>query len=181
MPEHARHPDRRQVRERRIRQHQDQALRKWIGLTRALDAPEWLNDPRFRNRRERRLNGEALAAAIEERLSRFPSREAAVAALERERVPVAPILTLNEAIAHPHLRERGTVRKVKDPYIGEFDIPGMPVKMSAWPAQAELKAALLGEDNENVLRELLGLADDEIASLYAEAVLVRDPKIGSRK
>ncbi len=154
---------------------------KWIGLTRALDAPEWLNDPRFRNRRERRLNGEALAAAIEERLSRFPSREAAVAALERERVPVAPILTLNEAIAHPHLRERGTVRKVKDPYIGEFDIPGMPVKMSAWPAQTELKAALLGEDNENVLRELLGLTDDEIASLYAEAVLIRDPKIGSRK
>ena len=85
------------------------------------------------------------------RLCRFPSREAAVAALERERVPVAPILTLNEAIAHPHLRERGTVRKVKDPYIGEFDIPGMPVKMSAWPAKTEVKAAMLGQDNEDVL------------------------------
>ena len=31
---------------------------KWVALTRALNAPEWLDDPRFRTRRERRLNGE---------------------------------------------------------------------------------------------------------------------------
>ena len=108
---------------------------KWVALTRALNAPEWLDDPRFRTRRERRLNGEELATVIEERLSRFPSREAAVEALERERVPVAPILTLKETVAHPHLRQRGTVRRVKDPYIGEFDIPGMPIRMS-WSAAA---------------------------------------------
>ncbi len=154
---------------------------KWVALTRALNAPEWLDDPRFRTRRERRLNGEELAAVLEERLSRFPSREAAVEALERERVPVAPILTLKETVAHPHLRQRGTVRKVKDPYIGEFDIPGMPVKMSAWPPQPDLKAPLLGQDNEDVLRELLGVTDDEIASLYAEGVLVHDPKLEPRR
>jgi len=151
----------------------------WAGLTRALDAPEWLEDPRFKTRHERRINGEALAAAIEERLGRFPSREAAVAALEREHVPVAPILSLNEAMAHPHLRQRGTVRTVSDPFLGEFDIPGMPVKLSAWPAKASLKAPLLGEDNETVLRDLLQLSDEEIASLYAMGVLVRDPKLGA--
>jgi CoA:oxalate CoA-transferase len=151
---------------------------RWAGLARALDAPEWLDDPRFRTRRDRRINGEALAAAIEERLARFPSRAAAVEALEKERVPVAPILTLNEAISHPHLRQRGTVRKVKDPYIGEFDIPGMPVKLSAWPPKPDLKAPLLGEHNESVLKELLGLSDGEIASLYEQAILVRDPKLG---
>ncbi len=153
---------------------------KWVALTRALNAPEWLDDPKFRTRRERRLNGEELAAVIEERLSRFSSREEAVEALERERVPVAPILTLKETVAHPHLRQRGTVRKVKDPYIGEFDIPGMPVKMSAWPPQSDLKAPLLGQDNEDVLRELLGLTDAEVTSLYAEGVLVRDPKLSPR-
>jgi len=78
------------------------------------------------------------------------------------------------------MRQRGTVRRVKDPYLGEFDIPGMPVKLSAWPPQPDVKAALLGQDNENVLRELLDLPDDEIASLYAQGVLVRDPKLGPR-
>jgi CoA:oxalate CoA-transferase len=153
---------------------------KWEALARALDAPEWLEDPRFKTRHERRINGEALAAAIEERLARFPSREAAVAALERERVPVAPILNLNEAMAHPHLRRRGTVRTVNDPFLGEFDIPGMPVKLSAWPARESLKAPLLGEDNDAVLKDLLQLADEEIASLYRQGVLIRDPRLGPR-
>ncbi len=34
---------------------------------------------------------------------------AVVEALEKERVPVVPILTLNEAMVHPHLRQRGTM------------------------------------------------------------------------
>jgi len=41
-----------------------------------------------------------------------------------ERVPCAPVLTLHEAMAHPHLRQRGTVRRVREESIGEFDIPG---------------------------------------------------------
>ncbi len=150
---------------------------RWPDLARALGAPQWLDDPRFKTRRDRRINGEALAAAIEQQLSRFPTRQAAVAALEKAHVPVAPILTLNEAMEHPHLRHRGTVRRVRDPFIGEFDIPGRPVKLSAWPEKEQLKAPLLGEDNERVLKELLDLSDREIAALYSEGVLIRDPKL----
>jgi CoA:oxalate CoA-transferase len=154
---------------------------QWPALARALDAPEWLDDPRFKTRHDRRINGEALAVAIEERLARFPTREAAVEALEKEHVPVAPILALNEAMAHPHLRQRGTVRHVRDPYIGEFDIPGMPVKLSAWPPRQEIKAPLLGANNEDVLKELLKISDAEISSLYEEGVLVRDRTLAGQK
>jgi CoA:oxalate CoA-transferase len=149
---------------------------RWPDLARALDAPQWLDDPRFKTRRERRINGEALAAAIEERLSRFPSREAAVAALEQAHVPCAPILTVNEAVAHPHLRQRGTVRRVRDPFIGEFDIPGRPVKLSGWPPKENLSAPLLGQDNDTVLKDLLGMSGAEIEALYAQGVLVSDPR-----
>ena len=90
-------------------------------------------------------------------------------------MPCAPVLTLHEAMAHPHLRERGTVRRVKDRAIGEFDIPGLPVKFSRWPQRASVEADLLGEHNEPVLRELLGLSDPEIAELYAEKIIIRDP------
>ena len=76
---------------------------------------------------------------------------------------------------HPHLRERRTVRQVKDRLIGEFDIPGMPAKFSQWPENTALSADLLGEHNEEVLRTLLGLSDRDIAALYADKVLVRDP------
>jgi len=86
-----------------------------------------------------------------------------------------PVLTVHEAISHPHLRDRGTVRRVRDRFIGEFDIPGMPVKFSRWPDRVpSIQADLLGEHNEEVLRELLNLSDTDIRSLYAEDVLVRD-------
>jgi CoA:oxalate CoA-transferase len=105
------------------------------------------------------------------------TREAALQVLERHRVPGAPVLTLNEAMAHEHLRQRGTVRQVADPQLGAFAIPGLPVKFSRWPERAELRADLLGTHNEEVLKELVGLSDAEIAALYEEEVLVRDPAL----
>ena len=75
----------------------------------------------------------------------------AIRVLEEHRVPCAPVLTLNEAVAHEHLRQRKTVRRVEDPLIGAFDIPGLPVKFSRWADRADVRADLLGEHNEDVL------------------------------
>jgi CoA:oxalate CoA-transferase len=152
---------------------------QWPQLVRALGRAELADDARFNTSKARRDNNEALRAIIEEWLSRFPSRDAALAALAAERVPCAPVLTLNEAMALTHVRERGTVRRVRDPHIGEFDIPGLPVRFSRWSTQADLRADLLGEHNEEVLREVGGLSDAEISDLYETQVLVRDPLVGA--
>src|SRR5262249_4472054 len=148
---------------------------QWPQMLKALGRPELADDPRFKTARDRRANNKALQEIIEDWLRQFPTREAALAALDRERVPCAPVLTLNEVVELPHLRERGTVRRVSDPQVGEFDIPGLPVRFSRWPAPAQVKADLLGEANDAVLREVLGLSDADIAALYADKVLVRDP------
>jgi CoA:oxalate CoA-transferase len=63
---------------------------------------------------------------------------------------------------------------VKDRFIGEFDIPGLPVKFSEWCTNTSLSAALLGEHNEQVLRELLSISDTALTALYSDHVLVRD-------
>ena len=83
------------------------------------------------------------------------------------------MLTLNDAMAHPHLIERGTVRNVTDPQIGKFAIPGNPVRFSEWQQPAELRADRLGENNEAILGEL-GFSEQEIDQLYSEKVLVQD-------
>jgi len=64
---------------------------------------------------------------------------------------------------------------VRDATIGEFDIPGLPVKFSRWVDRSDIAADRLGEHNEEALRALLSLTDKEIASLYADKVIVRDP------
>jgi CoA:oxalate CoA-transferase len=148
---------------------------QWNQMVNAMKKPELANDPRFNTARARRDNNEALKRVIESWLGGFPSRDAAVAALETERVPCAPVLTLQEAMTHPHLRQRGTVRRVRDDLIGGFDIPGVPVKFSRWADRSEIAADLLGEHNDEILRELLSLTDAEIAGLYADKILVRDP------
>ena len=147
---------------------------QWTQMVKAMAMPELADDPRFSTPRARRDNNAALKTIIEGWLGGFPSRDAAVAALEAERVPCAPVLTLHEAMAHPHLRQRGTVRRVRDESIGEFDIPGLPVKFSRWADRNEIAADRLGEHNNEVLRELLSLSDKEIASLYTDKVIVRE-------
>lgn len=151
---------------------------QWPSIAKAMGRPGLADDPRFATPRARRDNKDELKEVIEAWFASFASREEAVAALEAERVPCAPVLTLHEAMAHPHLRERGTVRRVRDPEIGEFDIPGLAAKFSRWPAPSEIAADRLGEHNEEVLRDLLALSDEEIARLYADKVVVRDPRLG---
>lgn len=150
---------------------------QWPQLVAALGQPELLDDRRFKDARSRRDNNGELKVMVEGWLAQFPDRTAALAALEKERVPCAPILTLNEAVAHPHLRQRGTVRQAKDRELGSFDVPGMPVKFSSWPDRTELRADLLGESNDAILRELAGLTDEEIAALYEDKVLVQDAAV----
>lgn len=142
-------------------------------LARAMGMPELVTDERFSTNGHRVKHKEELRDIIERWLSTFPDRDSAVAVLDRERVPCAPVLKLEESMKNPHLRERKTVRHVSDPELGEFDIPGMPVKFSDWQGRPEIKAVHLGASNDAVMREMLELSDSEIASLYDEGVLLR--------
>ena len=45
-------------------------------------------------------------------------------ALDRHRVPFAPVLTIEQAMNHPHLSQRRTVRTIQGRFLGEFEIPG---------------------------------------------------------
>jgi CoA:oxalate CoA-transferase len=149
---------------------------QWPQMVLVLGRPELEKDPRFATARARSDNNQEVADIVEEWLKTFPSRDAAISALESERIPCAPVLTLNDAMAQPHLIERGTVRKVSDPQIGEFAIPGNPVRFSEWSGGRDLKADLLGAHNDDILGEL-GLSPEEISGLYAEKVLVQDPAL----
>lgn len=154
---------------------------QWTAFVEALGQPELLKDERFTTAALRRDHNEALKLILEGWLAGFATRDEAIAALERHRIPCAPVLTLREAMAHPHLRERGVVREVHDPYIGRFDIPGPPARFSAWDVPGGLRADLLGEHNEEILKTLAGLDDSEIEQLYRDGVLVRDPLLNAAR
>jgi len=87
---------------------------QFSGLCRAMGQPDLANDPRFKTNADRLKNLKELVAAIEAWFKSSPSDDASMAAMNEYRVPHAPVLSLEEAMNHPHLRERGTVAEVHD-------------------------------------------------------------------
>jgi crotonobetainyl-CoA:carnitine CoA-transferase CaiB-like acyl-CoA transferase len=78
-------------------------------------------------------------------LSRFSVPLLPQPELDKERVPCAPVLTVNEAMNHPHLNERKTVKWIDDPLLGKVAVPSVPVKFSSWPDRTAVRTARLGE------------------------------------
>jgi crotonobetainyl-CoA:carnitine CoA-transferase CaiB-like acyl-CoA transferase len=150
----------------------------WPRLCKAIGKPELTSDPRYCTNQARTESREEVIALIEEFLATLSSVEEAVRILESERVPVAPILTVDECISHPYLRERRTVRTVTDRVWGEIDLPGMPMRFSEFPEELQLEAAFLGEHNEDILQGYLGYGADDCRRLADERVLTAEEPSG---
>ena len=112
---------------------------------------------------------------IEAGLLSEPAVKAGVKAINSEIASLAPVLNTPEAVAHPHLRQRGTVQKTHDPVLGEVDVPGFPIRFSASAGVLDMEAPLLGQHNAEVLKEFLDYSDERIAQLKQQGVLVESP------
>jgi crotonobetainyl-CoA:carnitine CoA-transferase CaiB-like acyl-CoA transferase len=146
-------------------------LHHWKDLCAAMGRPDLVGDARFGTDAARLANRAEMIELIEKWLATFPDRDSAVAHMQNRKVPAAPVLSIEEAVSHPHLRARGTVRTIEDRIAGRFDIPGMPLKFSEFPKDLPLQAATLGQHNREILRDLLGRSDEEIEELREAKVL----------
>lgn len=147
---------------------------QFAGLARAMGKPELADDPRFKPE-NRIAHLKELVALVEAWLQSMPSDEASMAAMKEYRVPHAPVLSVAEAVNHPHLRQRGTVRTVRDRILGDFEVPGFALRFSQFPERLELDAPMLGEHNEEVLTNYLGYPAARVRELENKAVLYRAP------
>ena len=147
----------------------------WVRLCKAIGQPELAQDPRFADTPARTRHKAEIIRIIEDWLAAMPSDEAAIDAMRAQRVPAAPILSVREAMSHPHLLERGTVRTVSDRMLGEFQIPGFPLRFSQFPRELEFEAPMLGEHNEEVLSRYLGYSRERVSELVSAGVLHSAP------
>ncbi len=85
-------------------------------------------------------------------------------------VPVGAVLTTEELMEDPYLRERGMFVPIQHPHRGEMVVPGWPVRMSGSPTQIK-RSPLLGEHNSEVYAEWLGMDGRDLVPLRAEGVI----------
>lgn len=147
--------------------------RQWENICKAIGRPELIHDPRFATGADRAKNQHDLIPMIEAWLQSFPSDTDALKVLEEHRVASAPVMSIVDTVQHEYFKARDMVRTVPDPILGEITIPGFPLKYSEFPALPALQAPLLGEHNEEVLKERLGYTEAQIAELENRGVLYK--------
>ena len=146
-------------------------LNQWLGLTRAMGREDMAKDPRFKNPAETGQYKDEINGAIQDWLDTVESVDKALEILQKNRVACAPILNISEFMEHPHVKERGCVRIVKDDMFGDIRIPRTPLRFSEFPEPPDLRAGTLGQYNHEILRERLNYTEQQIADLETAGII----------
>ena len=117
--------------------------------------------------------GPVLLAAFSKRVQEWCSSRTsaeAIAAFESARVPAGPVYRMDETLADPHVKAGDFFSTIDFPGIGKAPVASTPIKLHATPGTVRMRPPMLGEHNEEVLREL-GYSADEIRELVKSGVI----------
>jgi len=136
--------------------------KEWAALTRALERPDWLEDPRFTTTALRDQNIDARLQMTQDVL-KTRSTEDWLERLEKEGVPCAPVLTRDQVIAHPQILASNILLESDHPVAGRLRQTRTAARFET-PTVVRYGAPQLGEHNREVFAEL-GLSEAEIVAL----------------
>jgi crotonobetainyl-CoA:carnitine CoA-transferase CaiB-like acyl-CoA transferase len=147
--------------------------KEWEGFCRALGYPGWTRDERFSTALDRYKNQDDLDKLVETWTIQHDSY-AIMHLLQKEGVAAAPITDGADSYADPHFNEIGVLEEVTHPEAGTHLYPGIGWTQTRTPNRVRRHAPRLGEDNEYVYKELLGICDEEYAELEREGHIGMD-------
>ncbi len=140
----------------------------WERCANALGHPEWVDDPRFINGRERMRNRPALEAEMEAVLA-TGTTEHWVSVLEAAGVPCGPVYNYEQMFSDPQVRHRELVQYATDPELGDVPHIRTPIRIGDG-VRVRTVAPKLGQHNTEIYGSL-GLTAEEIEALRAKRVL----------
>ena len=150
-----------------IAANQDTVFRR---LAEAMGRPELATDERYATHAARGAVQQELDDLIGVWTATLTADQLRARMLEHA-VPHGPIYTAKEMLADPHFAARDAIVEVEQPGIGTLPMQNVVPKLSATPGTIRRPAPELGEHTREVCTELLGLDDDEIATLTDAGIL----------
>lgn len=148
-----------------------QTDKQWIALTELMEQPSLAVDLKYSTaaaRRENRTTINTLVAAwcLEQESNKLCEQ------LQTHGIAAGPVLNSRDLLRDPHLKHRNFYETVSHPEpIGERPIIGRPYKLRFRDAHIKKSGPRFGEDNDSILRDLLGKTADQIAALKASKVV----------
>ncbi|MDD5223025.1 MAG: CoA transferase [bacterium] len=144
---------------------------EWQALCRAAGHPEWAGDDRFRTRELRKKH----EAELDRLITGWTSGQTdyqVTEILQKAGVPAVPMLDNEHIPDDPQVRAREMLLRISHPELKERFALAPPWK-TGFPGDAQIQrhAPMLGEHNEYVLGQLLGISREEIEKLTREQVV----------
>lgn len=138
--------------------------RQFRDLCKIIGRPELADDPRFASNSDRVAHRDELIPMLEEI---FVTRDASewLDAFREAIIPSGSINSIEQVFNHPQTLANEMVVEMPHPTAGTVKLTGVPFDMSRTPAKVHHAPPTLGEHTDEVLGDLLGLSDEEIAKL----------------
>lgn len=141
----------------------------WDGILKTIDRTDLIGDENWSNGGWRSQNWDDVHELIET-WTVGRDKFAVMEAMEANGVPCSAVFDTADLLASEHLRERGMVASMTHPQAGTYDVPGNPIRLSASTVGID-PAPLLGQHNEEVYAELLGIDAADVAKLKDRGVV----------
>jgi len=144
--------------------------KEWEGFCKAIGNPPWTKTEEFSDDYRRSLNRKELDRLIGEwTIGKTPYEVMEI--FQKAGVATAPCADTEDRFLDPHLQERQNIVNVDHSVTGVDFVPNVVCKLSETPGEIRRPAPLLGEHNDYVFGELLGLSKDEIDRLIKEKII----------
>ena len=146
---------------------------EWLAFVQAVGPSEqgWTQEERFADLFGRLGHRDEL----DERVSQWTRRHSnydVMHTLQAHGVAAAVVATLEDVYLDPHDQHRRTSLRIEDSRLDAQDVVhGIPWHLSETPGAIFKLAPAMGEDNQTVFRDMLGMADDEVQRLIDDQVI----------
>ncbi len=141
---------------------------EWDAMSRVMGNPDWSKDKKFSDQYSRWQNQDELNKLIAGWTKDYTHYEV-MHKLQKAGVAAGPSLNIEEVVNDPHCKKRGVIIEQNHPVAGKITVYRSPWKSALTATNPP--APLLGEHNDYVFKELLGMSDGEINKLSAEKVI----------
>jgi crotonobetainyl-CoA:carnitine CoA-transferase CaiB-like acyl-CoA transferase len=142
----------------------------WRALATAMDREDLIDREEFETMAARSAAMETVDAVVSAWTS-VRSKEEILSTLQSAGVPTSIVRNVEEVIGDDHLHDRGMLREVEHPALGEIVLQNSPINVASGQSVTPGMPPELGEHNSDVYRQLLGLDETALASLKSLGVI----------